>query len=116
MEKWVTFLAGLISGIIFGMTINVAKATVPQCSPRETVVAYLAEKYGEHRVAVGTMNQGGVMEIYQNADQTTFSVIVVARTMNQAGQPVTVGCLVAAGKELSFRTAPLPKQPKGTDG
>ena len=107
---------GIVGAIVLCTSIGLAKANVPQCSPRETVVAYLAETYGEHRVAVGTMNQGGVIEIYQNADQTTFTVIVVGRRMNNVGQPVTIACAVAAGKELSFRTAPLPVQPKGTNG
>lgn len=61
----------------------------PQCGPRDTVAARLAERYGETRRATG-LATGAVVEIFASTDTGSWTIAVTT--------PDGRMCLVAAGQ------------------
>ena len=107
-NPWAYFI-GFLTGILLGLIIilsnpSSAYANQSHCGPRESIVSYPAKKYKEHPVALGVTNNGGLVEVLQSADGSTWSIL--------ASNPQGLACLVAAGEGWKMRIAPLPDQPE----
>ncbi len=86
MKFFIPFLA-----LLFLFVISTAQAqTQPQCNERENVLALLAKKYQEIPIAAGVTNTGGLVEVLQDPDGDTWTIIVTT--------PQGMSCLVAAGE------------------
>lgn len=70
------------------------------CDSRETVLAFLSDRYAEAPVAMGVARNGGLVEVLTSgADGATFTIIVTT--------PDGRTCMVAAGdswESLSITT------------
>jgi hypothetical protein len=77
----------------------------PQCGPRESVVAQLADKYGEARTGMGMAGTAGVVELFVS-DAGSWTVTV--------STPDGRTCLLAFGTGWEALTDALP--PKWIDG
>ncbi len=60
------------------------------CRPRNDVLALLATKYGEARVAMGVTTRGALIEVLTSGDGGTWTIIV--------SMPNGTSCMVAAGE------------------
>jgi len=74
------------------------------CDLHSTVVAHLAEKYGETRVAFGTGTNGELVEVFNNEKKDTWTITVTA--------PGGVSCQVAAGTGWHGAEALGPSPPR----
>ena len=64
---------------------------VAACDERGSVLAHLASKYGETRIAWGVANGGQLVEVLSSGEEGTWSVIITGRD--------GVVCLIAAGRD-----------------
>ncbi len=81
-------------------TDQVAEAqTMPRCTTRADMLAYLAKTHGERPVAIGLTSNGVLMEVLAHPDGRSCSVLSTAL---QGG--VRVSCLQLAGE--AFRMLP----------
>ena len=71
----------------------------PQCGPRDSIIAVLAERYGETRQSVG-LAQNAVMEVFASRETGTWTIAVTT--------PDGTMCLVAAGQDFETVEEPLP--------
>lgn len=76
------------AGVILATHAAFAQAT-PQCGPRDSVTAHLAERYGETRRAFG-LAQNAVVEVFASTETGTWTIGVTT--------PDGRMCLVAAGQ------------------
>lgn len=67
------------------------------CAPYTKLVGDLSSKYSEHKVAEGTAGPTAII-LLADPDGDSFSVIV--------RHPDGMGCIVAAGKNMSFFAPP----------
>ena len=79
--------------------------TQAQCAPRATVVAQLADKYGETRHGIGLLGSNSVMEVFASDQTGTWTITVTSG----AGET----CLVAAGQNYETLAEVLPAPGKG---
>ncbi len=70
------------------------------CDLRDTVVAHLAEKYGETVTALGISSAGALVEVFVNSEKGTWTITVTA--------PGGPACLVSAGDGWRNNAAPAP--------
>ena len=63
--------------------------TAPQCAKHQQLVGYLAKKYSENPVAIGTVNENRYMQLFVSPQGSW--TILVTRTDGQA-------CIIAAGE------------------
>ena len=75
------------------------------CAPRDTVVARLAEGYGETRQSIGLGANNAVVEVFASPDSGTWTITVT--------MPNGVTCLVASGQAYEALAEALPA--KGND-
>ncbi len=68
------------------------------CLPRELMVGGLARAYGEHLQWAGSIEVGGIVELYANFVTTRWSIVVT----NTSG----LSCLIAHGVGSTMRTLP----------
>ncbi len=66
-----------------------AAAAQDRCAERRTVVAFLADAYGEAPVGRGVANNGGPIEVFAAADGATWTILIT--------MPDGAACMVAAG-------------------
>lgn len=74
--------------------------SAPQCDNRETVVALLADRYGETRRAIGIAGQAAVMEFFAADETGTWSITMTL--------PDGRMCLMASGSNYEEVTENLP--------
>jgi hypothetical protein len=87
-----TALACLVSGP--------AAAQSAQCAPRETVVARLAEAYGETRQSMGLGAGNAVVEVFASTATGSWTITVTG--------PGGITCLIAAGQAFETMADRLP--------
>lgn len=71
-----------------------------QCAPRDTVVARLAETYGESRQAIGLGGNNAVMEVFASEESGSWTITV---TMVNG-----MTCLLASGQAFETLAEALP--------
>jgi hypothetical protein len=84
-------------GVILATQIAFA---APQCGPRDSVTALLAERYGETRRAVGIAGETAVMELFAANDSGTWTITMTL--------PDGQMCLMASGSGYEPVTEELP--------
>ena len=87
------------------MTTDVSAQGTGNCAPRDTVVARLAEGYGETRQSIGLGANNAVIEVFASAETGTWTITVTSAR--------GVTCLVASGQAFETLAEALP--PKGSD-
>lgn len=87
-----------ILALLGALTAGPAQAQA-QCGARDSVVALLAERYGETVRSVG-LARDAVMEVYASAETGTWTIAITT--------PDGTMCLVAAGQGFEEVDAPLP--------
>ncbi len=95
-------LAALAALVVAAPTL--AAAQVPICTHRNEIVKLLTESLHEQPVAAGLAESGRVIEVYANAERSSWTMIVTS--------PTGTACVVAAGEhwEDLIRTA-VPGKP-----
>lgn len=83
-----------------------AARSAPQCGTRDTVVATLAERYGETRRSMGVAANNAVMEVFASTDSGTWTITVT--------MPDGMMCLVASGEGFELMADELPAKGKRT--
>ncbi len=86
--------AGLVSATHAGL------AQSAQCAARDTVMAHLADKYGETRRGIGLAGQGAVMEVYAADATGTWTILMTL--------PNGTSCMIASGQGYETVTEELP--------
>jgi SNF family Na+-dependent transporter len=71
-----------------------------QCAPRDDVIAYLSEKYGETRRSIGLAGQGAVMEMHAADATGTWTITMTL--------PNGMTCMIASGQGYETVTEELP--------
>ena len=88
----------------FGLAAVLAATQIahsaPQCDSRETVMALLADRYGETRRALGIAGQSAVMELFAAESTGTWSITLTL--------PDGRMCLMASGSNYETVTEDLP--------
>lgn len=82
MIRAAAFLAALAAG-------QAAAQARQNCAPRDRVIAFLAERYGEGLQAMG-LSGSAVMELYANRATGTWTLVATG--------PEGIACLVASGQ------------------
>ena len=90
-------LAALVAAFLWAAP---AAAQYP-CAERSGIIDDLATKYSEAPVAMGLVNNGGVIEVLATSDGTTWTIIIT--------MPNGVSCILAAGESWEA----IPAGPKG---
>jgi hypothetical protein len=75
-------------------------SSAPQCDARDTVVALLADRYGESRRAIGIAGEAAVMELYAAEASGTWTITMTL--------PDGRMCLMASGAGFEAVTEELP--------
>jgi hypothetical protein len=83
---------------------NIANAQAP-CADHATVVARLAERYGETRQSIGLAADSTVLEVFASRETGTWTI-----TVTQPGGPT---CLVASGHAFETLAETLPAPGEG---
>ena len=84
-------------GVILATQIAFA---APQCDTRDRVTAYLAERFGETRRAIGLAGDSAMMELFAAEDSGTWTLTLTL--------PDGRMCLLAAGTAFETLSDPLP--------
>lgn len=88
MKNYFFALSLGLGGVIW--TTQQVQAQQTTCAERETVVAQLAERYGETRQSMGLGQNNAVVEVFASADTGTWTIVVTL--------PSGMTCLVASGE------------------
>jgi hypothetical protein len=91
--------------VLLATTTDIAAQTARNCAPRETVVARLAEGYGETRQSIGLGANNAVIEVFASDETGTWTITVTSTD--------GVTCLVASGQAFEEVAEALPA--KGSD-
>src|SRR5262245_16031190 len=92
------FIAALASA-----TLSVSAQAAPLCGKRDDVVAQLEEKYKEAPVGIGSVSNGGLIELLTASNGTTWTLIITL-----ANGPT---CLVATGHDWQSQPTAMPDGP-----
>ncbi|MFD1509686.1 hypothetical protein [Lacimonas salitolerans] len=87
--------------MLLGAVATPVQAQGGNCAPRDTVVARLAEKYGETRQSIGLGGNNAVIEVFAAQATGTWTITVTSA----AG----VTCLIASGQAYEAMAKALPK-------
>lgn len=79
---------------------NAAAQQARNCHAHETVVARLAERYGETRQSIGLAANNAVVEVFASLETGSWTI-----TVTSPGGPT---CLVASGHEFQAIAEALP--------
>lgn len=71
-----------------------------QCDARDRILAFLADRYGETRQAIGLAGEQAVMELFAATDSGTWTITITL--------PDGQTCLVASGAGYEAVTEELP--------
>jgi hypothetical protein len=99
-------LAGLAVLCLVAMGVNYASAAQSQCGPRAEVISQLAKQYHEVPLAVGTINDKVIMELYASVEGTWTYLL-----SNTDG----ISCITGAGANFQFDTKMFDKAKPGAD-
>ncbi len=108
MDSWKMFKR---SAAVFAFTVlafsapgeTVEEAVKSSCDSRDTVLAFLSDRYAEAPVAMGVARNGGLVEVLTSGTGgSTFTIIVTT--------PDGRTCMVAAGDGWESLTTALPNQ------
>jgi hypothetical protein len=86
------------AGLILAPQAGVAQGG--NCAPRDDVMSYLADKYGETRRSIGLAGQGAVMEMHAADATGTWTITMTL--------PDGVTCMIASGQGYETLTEELP--------
>jgi hypothetical protein len=88
-------------------TCGAAPAETPArpCAERSTVIARLAERYGETLQSLGLQTNSSILEVYASEATGTWTILLT--------RPNGVACLVASGQAWEKLETPL--SPAGND-
>ena len=89
--------------VSMGFTILILaahQASAAQCADHASVVAHLAERFGETRQAIGLAHNNAVIEVFASLETGTWTI-----TITQPGGPT---CLAAAGEAYQEMSENLP--------
>lgn len=98
LRRIVTVLALITIGIMGVFFTPFDASAAPPCGERERVTKLLSEKYKENQASIGVTHNGGLIEVWVNQEDDTWSIIVTT--------PQGMACLVAAGNGWQSLAAP----------
>lgn len=104
-----TLRLAMLAGLILLAPLTLPRPALAQqanCAPRDTVVAQLAETYGETRQSIGLGANNALMELFASDQTGTWTITV---TMANG-----LTCLVAAGQAFETLAETRPTTGKGT--
>ena len=84
------------------LTLAAGQAQAAQCAPRDTVVALLADRFGEDRHAIALAGETALVEIF-TSDRGSWTI-----TVTRAGGPT---CILAAGEGFQVLPQSAPGNP-----
>ena len=87
------------------LAANHANAQARNCADHDTIVARLAERYGESRQSIGLGNDNSVLEVFASMETGSWTI-----TVTRPGGPT---CLVAAGQAFAHLNEVLPNTDSG---
>lgn len=87
------------------LAANHANAQARSCADHDTIVARLAEHYGESRQSIGLGDDNSVLELFASMDTGSWTI-----TVTRPGGPT---CLVAAGQAFAHLNEALPNTDSG---
>lgn len=93
-------MARFAAAVLFAFLFVSPAQAQQSCHPRETVVGYLQQEFQEEPVAMGIANNGGMIEVYTNDEQRTWTILIT--------MPNGQTCMVAAGHGWESLPAILP--------
>jgi hypothetical protein len=93
------------AAVIFILTTQAGAQTAQNCGPRETVVARLAQGYGETQHALGIGSNNTMIEVYASPQSGSWTILVTL--------PTGHSCLIASGQSFESVVETLPA--KGSD-
>ncbi len=82
MLKYLPFMAALWAAPVYGQ----------QCLPFDEAVSQLSGTYGEDVVAIGNVQSGARMFVFQNANTGTWTVMIVSPSGN--------ACMAGSGTDF----------------
>ncbi|WP_333713164.1 hypothetical protein [Yoonia sp.] len=82
------------------LTLAAHQVQAAPCADHATVVATLAQTYGETRQAIGLASDNAVVEVFASLETGTWTI-----TVTQPGGPT---CLAASGQAYQAFSDPLP--------
>ena len=88
------------AAIVLATTTDVAAQNPQNCGARESVVAQLAEGYGEVRQSMGIGASNTVVEVFASAETGSWTITVT--------RPGGMTCLVASGQAFEELAEALP--------
>lgn len=88
MYKTLIIAALVTAGLVLAASPTLAQSA--SCTERTTVLKQLAGQYSEAPVAMGLANNGGVIELLNSRDRTTWTLIIT--------MPDGLTCPIAAGQ------------------
>lgn len=91
----------IVWAMVLGVLAAPAQAQGDNCAPRETVVARLAQTYGETRHSIGLGADNAVIEVFAAQATGTWTITVTSAS--------GVTCLVASGQAFETMAEVLPK-------
>jgi len=103
--KFLHLAALTAAAAIYVALASQASAQQRNCGQRETVVARLAEGYGETRQSVGIGANNAVVEVFASEETGSWTIIFT--------MPTGLSCLVASGQSFEEVAEALPI--KGSD-
>lgn len=83
-----------VAAILLSAGAMKAQSQGENCAPHESVVAQLAEKYGETRQSMGLIQDNQVVEVFASLVTGSWTIIVT--------RPTGIACLVAAGESFEL--------------
>lgn len=83
-------LGFFVSGLA-ALTASPPASAEEVCASRAKVLSRLAGDFREAPVAIGTANNGGVIEVMRSPDRATFTIVIT--------MPDGIACMIAAGKD-----------------
>jgi hypothetical protein len=91
----------VIGASIAAVAAPTAALAANPCYPHESIVALLAERYGEHPVGAGVASDH-LVELLIRPDGASWTILVI--------RPDGIACPVAAGENWTGMAAPAPSE------
>ena len=76
--------------LVGSVTEPVSAQGGPKCAARDVILEFLAERYGEEPIGIGTTSTGSLIEVVASKDGLTWSILL---SMNSG-----ITCMLAAGE------------------
>lgn len=101
LKAFVFTFCVIVVAALFAAVVSAQDAR--NCAPRDSVLARLAERYGEVRQSIGLGSGGVVIEILASPESGTWTILATV--------PDGISCLVASGH--AFQVLPAAPPPEG---